>query len=263
MRVIHKFSVLVGVVLATASAFGQKEGATYVVEVPIPLAPVPVHVATGLGNPMPKARENALAGENAPKQLLPAGCQFTVVKVITSRRDEVKDGVTRVVLIRITQLPEKVTCPNKGTFFEIDNFDYQINRLFHLQRRTEEPIATVQHTFLSIPFRYEFKDSSVQPGGAIGDFIDITPRAAKYVHFGTFLGISALSGTALTNAATVTSTSTFGLTGGAGIMFDIPGGNLQAGFILGLDHVGSVGTTYAYNDRPWVAVSLGYKFIGN
>jgi hypothetical protein len=78
-----------------------------------------------------------------------------------------------------------------------------------------------------------------------------------------FAGVSNISVAKTTTDPTTMkpSTSTEQLAGfgyGGALMFEVKGG-FQAGAVVGWDRVGS-GQGFQYNNKPWLALELGYSF---
>ena len=118
---------------------------------------------------------------------------------------------------------------------------------------------------LVVPFKYQLMGShqftgSASAGPYLGYKIDfeslgwaLTPAA--------FAGASNI---AVTNKNTSESNSTSQVAGfswGGGLLIEIKGG-FQGGVVLGWDDVGGLSSNqyFQYNDKPWLALQLGYSF---
>jgi hypothetical protein len=115
---------------------------------------------------------------------------------------------------------------------------------------------------LTVPLKYQLTGKNDLTGTAtLGPYIGYRWDRSGTIQFATevvaFLGASNISVTQNVNGANATQ-NLFGISYGIGLL-GILTGNLQAGFIFGYDHV-ATSNHYQYNDKPWIALSLGYSF---
>lgn len=241
-----KSIAVLSLLLASSLSYPQKVGSYYTVKSTILLNPVDQNKFANLGNTKPAdVQPGFLYSSPINSTTLLAGTRLKIIQVI---------GSPKIVIVEATYLPPTDSNPSHIQFYEVDNFDGIANGLIG---RTN---VDVEHTLISVPFRFQLKASSVQQGGMLGDFISFTPLRFDALHLGPFLGVTAISGSSLTNQPSAGTTGLFGLTYGFGFMIDVPKSNLQAGILLGFDHVNGGVSSYQYTDRAWISFSLGYKF---
>ena len=115
---------------------------------------------------------------------------------------------------------------------------------------------------LLVPFKYQAKGSkdftgSTSLGGYLGfrqDRSGYTGLALQYVAFlgGTIIQVPTTTGTTTTNQ------DRGGISYGLGILGTVKD-SFHMGLVVGADHV-SPSAGYVNNNKPWVAVSLGFSF---
>jgi hypothetical protein len=112
---------------------------------------------------------------------------------------------------------------------------------------------------LAIPFKVQLSGKQSFSGSAsLGGYLGYRfPFAGVVLRPVVFAGVSNIS-TSATTGGTTTSQTVAGLSYGFGLLTTIKG-SLQAGLVLGFDHVDSA-QPYAYNDKPWLSLEIGYSF---
>jgi hypothetical protein len=123
---------------------------------------------------------------------------------------------------------------------------------------------------LAIPFKVRFGadrnlriDTNVNIGGYVGWKFRMTHVRPYYISAVAAGGLALLplNESSPDNASTMENT-VVGLTGSIGVVFQLA--DFQLGLLVGIDHAaGDAGAGWAYNDKQWISVSLGYAFFGN
>jgi hypothetical protein len=112
---------------------------------------------------------------------------------------------------------------------------------------------------LAVPFKVQLSGKQAFSGSAtLGGYLGYKfPLEGIVLRPIVFAGASNIS-TSATTGGTTTSQTVAGLSYGFGLLTTIKG-SLQAGLVLGFDHVDS-SQPYAYNDKPWLSLEIGYSF---
>ena len=116
---------------------------------------------------------------------------------------------------------------------------------------------------LAIPFKYHLTGNhnfsgSATVGGYIGRRFDRSSTAGYSIEPVLFGGLSNISVSQSTGGQGSTQDIS-GFTYGLGLVGMIKG-NFQVGVVLGWDRVGK-STQYEYNQKPWLAIEIGYSFL--
>ena len=113
------------------------------------------------------------------------------------------------------------------------------------------------HGPLSIPFKLQISDGSIAAAGNIGYFIGY-----RFLTYFTFVPVAGGFGVVNAGEPTAAKNPLMALTLAAGFTFDLGqninsiGKGIQLGVFVGLDHANG----YAYSDKPWVSIGIGYNF---
>lgn len=113
---------------------------------------------------------------------------------------------------------------------------------------------------LAVPFKVEMTGkqafaSSATLGGYVGYRIPWTDTGLVFSPV-IFAGASNISVPTAPGSSSTTETVA-GLSYGAGLITTVKD-SFQLGIVVGFDHVDS--PTYAYNDKPWLSLEIGYSF---
>jgi hypothetical protein len=112
-----------------------------------------------------------------------------------------------------------------------------------------------------LPFKYHLSGNRDITGATtVGPYLGYhattsTLGGLAVVGFG---GASDISVTQQVNGQSTTQ-SLYGFSYGAGVIATVKG-SFQLGAVIGVDHVNK-SANYQYNDKPWLAVELGYAFL--
>lgn len=190
------------------------------------------------------------------------GCQTTGSKYTVLRlskvRVEQKDTVNKKIVFQITQgyqgdssrfaKVHKLYCVN------LDDFGLSIDTI-KVKARTK-----LDYGFLTIPFKFQYSNYVIHPGGSLGGFIGPRFVSAKDSDKGfSLIGFAGLSSVPLNNNISTTNASDIkvvpGLGLGLGGVFSVK--SFQLGLITGWD--------FYNNDGPktnsWLSLSIGYTFL--
>jgi hypothetical protein len=118
---------------------------------------------------------------------------------------------------------------------------------------------------LSVPIKYRFKQSKSHTPSALSTNFDISSALGYSFRLGDvtatpvmFLGLATI---ALSDSSSSEIETRLGLTGGLGFAFAFSK-NFQIALIGGADLLtGTVADQWPYQNKPWISVAVGYKFL--
>jgi hypothetical protein len=115
---------------------------------------------------------------------------------------------------------------------------------------------------LAVPFKYHLTGAKEFTGAAtVGPYFGYRTLSSSNgygISYVGFLGYSNISVMQTVNGQSA-SQNLASISYGVGAIATVKG-NFQLGGVVGFDHV-SKDSNYAYNDKPWLAIELGYSFL--
>lgn len=112
---------------------------------------------------------------------------------------------------------------------------------------------------LVVPFKFQLTGAhQLSASATVGPYMGYKFAAQTVGFAGTAALFAGASNIAVTKAGSTSTQQLAGFSAGGGLLFEIKGG-FQAGAVCGIDSVGS-GQGFEYNNKPWLALQLGYSF---